>query len=171
MAMAPMGAPLSPSNGTTTAVLAFTPPTLSSKAASRRESPSASLVTRTSLLRMAQPMSPTPPGDGPLVDEVHRARTLLRIAQGHGAHASLARAHPLAQHGHEQLLERRGPGHRALEVEQELQVADAVLELLLGVEQLDVLLRHRHEEARVVDADGGLRGQRGGDLGGGMHGV
>ena len=55
--------------------------------------------------------------------------------------------------------------HRVLEIEEQLEVAHAVLELLLGVEQLDVLLRDRHEEAGVVDADGRLRRQRREDVG------
>ena len=77
----------------------------------------------------------------------------------------LARAHRLAEHGHEELLERRRPRHRALQVEEELEVADTVLELLLGVEELDVLLRDGHEEARVVDAHRRLRRQRREDVG------
>ena len=60
----------------------------------------------------------------------------------------------------EQLVERRRAPHRALEVEEQLQIADAVLELLLRVEQLHVLLRDRDEQARVVDGDRGLGGER-----------
>ena len=39
-----------------------------------------------------------------------------------------------------------------------------MLELLLRLEELDVLLRDRQEEARVVDADRRLRRERGEDV-------
>ncbi len=100
-----------------------------------------------------------------LVDDVEVTAPVFLITEGHGPHLGLAGPHGFAEHRDEQVLERGGATHRVLEVEEQLEVPHAPLELLGHVEKLDVLLRHRHEEPRVVDAHGRLRGESRQDVG------
>ena len=91
-----------------------------------------------------------------VVDEVEERRplafALAGLAQRDGRRARLARAHRFAEHRHEELFERVRARHRALEREEELQIAHATEELLLRLDELQVLLHGLEEEARVVDA-------------------
>ena len=112
--------------------------------------------------------APGPDGVGmkqvaPLEHQVELAVHAAEALQREGAGVGLARPERLAEDAGEELVERRRPAHRALEVEQELEIADAMLELLLDLEQLGVLLRDGEEEARVVDRDRRLGGERGED--------
>jgi hypothetical protein len=84
---------------------------------------------------------------------------VVLVDEEHGPSSRVARGSRLLKQPPHQLLRRGSAPHGALQLEEQLEMTHALLELVLGFEQLLVLLNDREQETAVVDGDGGFGGQ------------
>ena len=84
------------------------------------------------------------------IDEIEEY-AFLALVHHHAAGLCSAGSRGFNHHRFGQVREGGRAGHRTLELEQQLQILHAVLELLLRLNELHVLLNHRQKEPGVID--------------------